>query len=268
MSCRTGARPPSPGTEHASHGVVANAEPSKPVSWRLLGSPRDAAAGLFPYPPRFSPTVTCDRAERFTGHSPLRRAPLQSSFDPTAALAFRREHLPNRVSALFATSLQRVHSLRGFPSPRYVPPPGVHNLSTAFSALQLVGMFHPTAASRTSHSGPVQGFSLSAQPPSFFRRSCPRAVDAWAAHRRIGCHEPCLSTSRHCSMQSRVPRARRLGLTHDRSPPRVSCSSRFHPGRCLRLPEGKHPRRSASGSLLAFARANATTDPDVPPSAR
>jgi hypothetical protein len=55
-----------------------------------------------------------------------------------------------RVSSLFATSLEQVHSLQGFPSPCYVPSAGAHNLSTAFSLLQLAGLFHPAAASRDS----------------------------------------------------------------------------------------------------------------------
>lgn len=45
---------------------------------------------------------------------------------------------------------RRVHSTRGFPSPRYVPSAGAHNLSTAFSALLLLGLFHPRAVSRAS----------------------------------------------------------------------------------------------------------------------
>jgi hypothetical protein len=101
-----------------------------------------------------SPTVTQDRTERVLGHSPLRQAPPQSSFDATTALAFRRWQLPTRVSALFTTSPQRVHLSRGFPCPRYVPSSGVLSLSTVCSALLLVSLFHPTAALRAlAHSG-------------------------------------------------------------------------------------------------------------------
>jgi hypothetical protein len=131
--------------------------------------------------------------------------------------------LPTRVSALIATSLWCVYLARGFPSPRYGPSSGDHNLSTVCSAPKLVSLFHPTTASRAL---PVQGFHRSAQPPSLIGRSCPHAVDPRTAHRRIGCHGPSASTSRPFSMQSRVSRARRLNLTRDRSPLRVCCSSR------------------------------------------
>jgi len=164
----------------------------------------------------------------------LLSAPLQSSFDSTAALAFRREHRPTRVSALFATSLQRVHRSRGFPRPRCVPSSGVLSLSTVCSALKLAGLFHPTAASRTF---PVQGFCRSAQPPSLIRRSCPHAVGARSTHRRIGCHRPDAPTSRLFSMQSRVSRVRRLDLAPDRSPPRVCCSQRCSSDHHVRFPE-------------------------------
>jgi hypothetical protein len=87
--------------------------------------------------------------------------------------------------------------IRGFPSPRCVPSSGVHNLSTVCSALQLVSLFHLTAASRTfARSGvwPLHtGFDL-------IGRSCPLAVRTRFAHRRIGCHDPSPSASRLRSM--------------------------------------------------------------------
>jgi hypothetical protein len=178
----------------------------------------------------------------------LRQAPLQSSFDSTTAPAFRPERLPTRVSALFATSLQCVYPMRGFPSPRCVPSSGDHSLSTVCSALQLVSLFRPTAAFRAL---PVQGFCRSAQPPSLFGRSCPHAVEARLAHRRIGCHKPSSSTSRLFSMQSRGSQGRRLDLAHDRSPHRVRCSSRRFPDRCSRFPRNKRSWRSPSESLTA-----------------
>jgi hypothetical protein len=167
----------------------------------------------------------------------MRPAPLQSTFDSTTASAFRRPQLPTRVSALIATPLQSVYLARGFPSPRYVPSSGVLNLSTACSAPQLAGLFHPTAASRAL---PVQGFCRSAQPPSLIGRSCPHAVGAKPADRRIDRHAQCPSTSRPFSMQSRESQGRRLDLARDRSPLRVSCSSRCFPDRCPRFPENKH----------------------------
>jgi hypothetical protein len=181
----------------------------------------------------------------------LRRSPLQSSFDSTAAPAFRRSQLPTRVSALFATSPQSVHSLRGVPVPRYVPSSGDPSLPTVCSALWLVSLFHPTAASRAL---PVQGFRRSAKHPSFIRRSCPLAVAARPAHRRIGCHAPRTSASRPCSVQSRVPQARRLDRTCDRSPPRVRCSSRYPPGRSLRFPGDHRSWRFPPGPSTARTR--------------
>ena len=166
----------------------------------------------------------------------MKPAPLQSSFDSTTALAFRRERWPTRVSALIATSLQGVYQARGLPHPRYGPSSGDHSLSTVFSALQLVSFFHPTAASRAL---PVQGFRRSAQPPSLIGRSCPLVVAARSAHRRIGCHGPGASTSRLFSMQSRESWDRRLDLARDRSPLQVSCSSRSSLDRCPRFPENK-----------------------------
>jgi hypothetical protein len=211
-----------------------------------------------------SPTVTQDRTERVLGHSPLRQAPPQSSFDPTAALAFRRWQLPTRVSALFATSLQCVHLLRGFPSPRYVPSAGVLSLSTVYSALQLVSLFHPTAALRALL---VQGFGRSAQPPSLIGRSCPLAAGPRPAYRRVGCHGSRSSTSRLCSMQSRESQDWRLDRTNDRSPLRVLCSFRSPPCRCPRLP-GAHahgvfrprlPSRERDGWLKRRASSALTT---------
>jgi hypothetical protein len=166
----------------------------------------------------------------------MRRAPLQSTFDSTTASAFRRQQLPTRVSALIATSLQCVYLSRGFPGPRYVPSSGDHNLSTAYSALQLVGLFHPPAASRAL---PVQGFCRSTQPPFLIGRSCPRAVEARPADRRIDLHAPNPSTSRPFSVQSRESQGRRLNLARDRSPLRVCCSSRCFPDRCSRFPKNK-----------------------------
>lgn len=123
--------------------------------------------------------------------------------------------------------------VRGFPSPRFGPSSGVLSLSTVCSALSLVSLFHPTATLRAR---PVQGFCRSAQPPSLIERSCPRAVEARFAHRRVGCHDPRSSTSRLFSVQSRDSQTRRLDLARDRSPLRFRCSSRSLPDRSPRFP--------------------------------
>jgi len=115
---------------------------------RLLASP------LFHFPRAVFP---CARAVLPADRSPDRfRAQVHSS---VLALPFRvpslripprsfRTRLPAWVSSLFATPPERVHSPRGFPSPRYVPSSGVLSLSTSYSALRLAGLFHPAAASR------------------------------------------------------------------------------------------------------------------------
>jgi len=109
--------------------------------------------------PRFVPVPVSMRGttKSLTGRSPeqiaqdhsfvlelLFRVPSLSS----PALALSGAGLTARVSSLFATSPDCVHSSRGFPRPRYVPSAGALNLSTAFSALRLSGLFHPAAASR------------------------------------------------------------------------------------------------------------------------
>jgi hypothetical protein len=121
---------------------------------------------------------------------------------------------------------------RGFLNPRSVPSSGDHSLSTVCSALQLVSLFHPTAAFRTlARSGvwPLHaGFDL-------VGRSCPLVVGARFAHRRIDGHDPSPSTSRLCSTRSRDPLVRWLSLASDRSPHRVFCSSRRSPDHCPRF---------------------------------
>jgi hypothetical protein len=227
-----------PGTEHASLEVAANAEPYVLAISTAIGF--TAVCKGQPVSMLADALIT----NRYLRSYGTRLRPFSHEADSPSeflqinrrSLSFNRVQLPTRVSALFATSLQCVHLARGFPSPRYVPSSGDHNLSTVCSALQLVSLFHPTAAFRTL---PVQGFCRSAQPPSLIGRSCPLVVEARLAHRRIGCHEPSTSTSRLFSAQSRESQGRRLDLAHDRSPLRVCCSSRYPPDRCPRFPEDK-----------------------------
>lgn len=97
--------------------------------------------------------------------------------------SFRRR-LPAWVSSLFATPPERVHSPRGFPSPRYVPSSGALSLSTFYSALRLAGLFHPAATfrallvqgllSRRSHPSSSEG----APPSSLVTRRSPAEADA------------------------------------------------------------------------------------------
>jgi hypothetical protein len=95
-----------------------------------------------------------------------------------------------------------------------------------------VGLFHPTAASRTlARSG---GWPLHTG-LDLIGRSCPLAVETRFAHRRVDVRDPSPSTSRLCSMRSRDSQGRWLSLPNERSPPRVWCSSRRSPDRCPRL---------------------------------
>lgn len=68
-------------------------------------------------------------------------------------------------STLLATSPGRVHRSRSPPELRFVPSPGVHSLSTVYSAPWLRGLFHPRAAYRVPSRS---GASRSVQ------RLCPR----------------------------------------------------------------------------------------------
>jgi len=158
---------------------------------RVIGFAASGTARLFP----------CGACSLVTSR-PLSVLP-GSSTRLAASSEFLRSHsrpnpfgleLAARVSSLFAISLEQVHSLRGFPSPRYVPSAGVRNLSTAFSVLQLAGLFHPAAAFRNAWL--VQGFKLSQQPPFLVGRSCPLAVGSPPAR----------------STRSKRPRPARLGF--------------------------------------------------------
>jgi len=64
-----------------------------------------------------------------------------------------------------------VHSSRGFPSPRYVPSAGAHNLSTAFSAPRLHGLV--SSRSRIQGVSLVQGYPLRAAVGSSSDRPAP-----------------------------------------------------------------------------------------------
>jgi hypothetical protein len=64
----------------------------------------------------------------------------------------------------------RLRLFAGPPMLRFAPSSGFHNLSTASSALELAGLFHPAATSRVPRRS---GASLPAQPPFLIGRSLP-----------------------------------------------------------------------------------------------
>lgn len=137
----------------------------------------------------------------------MRQTLLQSSFNPTTALVFRLEQLPTWGFGPLL-DVTTVRSLaRGLPSPRYVPSSGVHSLSTVCSALWLAGLFHPAAELRTTARS---GASHSVQPSFLIGRRCPHAVGTRLADPQAGCRKPSSSTSRRCSVRSRVPSVREL----------------------------------------------------------
>jgi hypothetical protein len=92
-------------------------------------------------------------------HSSLALSPLQSSFAlfsrPTS---FDVEALPTLGLAPLRDITKKRPLCEEFHFPT-VPSSGFHNLSTAFSAIQLAGLFHPTATYRVVL---FRGFSLRA----------------------------------------------------------------------------------------------------------
>jgi len=118
-----------------------------------------------------------------------------------------RGRLPARVSSLFATSPERVHSPRGFPSPRYVPSSGALSLSTSYSALRLAGLFHPAATFRALL---VQGLLSRRSHPSSSEGASPLAVGHRLLIGRNRCPQPASSTPRFFSASSSVQIVRQL----------------------------------------------------------
>jgi hypothetical protein len=60
----------------------------------------------------------------------------------------------------------------GVPTPTFVPPTVFLTLSTAYSSLNLAGLFHPTATSRIRASGVFPA----AKPPRLIDAPCPHVV--------------------------------------------------------------------------------------------
>jgi hypothetical protein len=85
------------------------------------------------------------------------------------------------VPSLFATSPVRVHSARGLPGPRYVPPSGFLNLSAACSALRLCGFVAPRSHVQGSYR---PGVSPGSQPCLARRQAVPPCRCHPTAHRR------------------------------------------------------------------------------------
>jgi hypothetical protein len=124
----------------------------------LLGPPEPAVAFLFPSDLRGIPSDTGPRSLAIPGSS-SRELRLLSRVVCCLAPA-RRPRPPGAfrgVSISFATSTQGVHWATGFPIPAYVPPSAFLTLSTVYSSLNLVGLFHPTATSEICSTGGFPG---------------------------------------------------------------------------------------------------------------
>jgi hypothetical protein len=119
------------------------------------------------------------------------------------------------------------------PTLHFVPSAGFHNLSTASSALELAGLFHPAATSRVLYS--FRGFSPSAADllqqkirflPAVVSPPLVPALRLSPAHVHV--RERCLSASRPCSAPGRVPQVRLF------TSPKAAPLFEFHapPGPC------------------------------------
>jgi hypothetical protein len=172
-----------------------------------------------------SPTVSFGRPKGILPRPLLLRAPShpppRTSFDA---------RIPTRVSALLMTSPGRVHrplargsrwasagqpprvlrkaleAARDFHVSRFGPSSGDLSLTTVCSASGLAGLLHPAAMSRTTT---VQGPSLSADGRSLVDSAEPpcRSIRARSPVARLPRSRT--STSRPCSLRSRVARVRR-----------------------------------------------------------
>lgn len=116
-----------------------------------------------------------------SGSFPRARAPPQSSFAlfsrpcPFGRRLYCQGLFPRRdITGDASTHLEE------FPSPRYVPSAGALNLSTAFSALRLLGLFHPRAASRVLCS--FRGLPSPRSDRASSVRSAPLPLRSPAAH--------------------------------------------------------------------------------------
>jgi len=108
--------------------------------------------------------------------------------------------------------------------PRFVPSSGFLCPSTAFSATDFAGLFHPAATSRVRH--PSRGFSRFAAGGDSSPSPSPMPLRrAHSPASRLPSARP--PTSGLCSANRRVPRNRRLNRLHGRSPLRVLSFPRY-----------------------------------------
>jgi hypothetical protein len=123
----------------------------------------DASAGI-----HRSPSAACLRLRL---HPLVSFAPLQSPPSRVRRRCLHRQRLPWGLRSLFATSptgvrAPSVPALGAFPSAAFLTP------STAFSAIRLVGLFHPTATSRVCSSGVFPRKQPRRFSPSLLMPSC------------------------------------------------------------------------------------------------
>jgi len=135
-----------------------------------LGSPHPRRPRRFRRDPRFPPYAV-PRLLALTGSSPreLRSSSESSASHPPSLSPAPAPSLGLR--SLFATSPTGVRAT-GIPTPAAFPSSAFRTPATVCSACRLVGLFHPTAASRVRPSGNFPR----AQPSRFVSVSCPLVV--------------------------------------------------------------------------------------------
>jgi hypothetical protein len=118
-----------------------------------------ATASLFPKDPHGLPNNAGPYSFAEIGSSShALRSPLESV---TAANPHGLRHAPSKVSSLFATSANRVHSqCTSYRAPNG-PPSAFLTLSAVYSSFCLVGLFHPTTTFRIT---PPGGFPATKAP--------------------------------------------------------------------------------------------------------
>jgi hypothetical protein len=146
------------------------------------------------------------------------------------------------------------------PTLHFDPSSGFHSLSTASSALQLAGLFHPAATSRVLFRS---GASLPPQPPFLIGRSLPPCRCCFAARTHGPTFAGSLARPRAMPLSFEAficARPRSSGpvihLAQSRSPLRISRSSRFSLSRrrppLSRLPSAHDVARSMFTSMHTF----------------
>lgn len=197
--------------------------------------------------PRCRPFTRCRARSRLVLERPSSARALSGGFilprlasssellrSPSRSLLSERNSTCYQFSALFAAS-PKASTPHEKSQSRFVPPPGFLNLSTAFSAIWLAGLFHPATTYRVR---PVQGLLPSRSSSLSSREPCPLVVQQTIAH------QPKPASTLVCLDFEAFLRTKKrfcgLGLTAPQLAPLIRLlsppgSSPFHP--VLRFPK-------------------------------